>query len=243
MKNLFLVFSVLVVAWLPFSAMGQEVVPLMPGSDAAAGYGVGMPGPGMGTSWRGCGTRPRFSDELWQMNLYAKTGPSWFNLTFDVPFSVYNVDNAGNLLPTFNFESLRLTVNQEPFWVGFAGLELQPAPGFILYGELGGNIKRDGAEVYMEATGRAFLPADPSNSDLDSPPNTTSPWVWKTNNFQWWMIDAGMAYAVNCVMTVEAGFLVEHFDFKLVDPRNFTTPIPGDPSGDLVTRLIVGPRL
>ena len=186
----------------------------------------------------------RFSDELWQMILYSRAGLSWFNLTFDVPFTVLSDDGTGNLLPTFNFEAMRLMVREEPFWIGFTGLELQPVPDVILYCELGGNIRRDGAEAYMEATGRAFLPANPDNPDLDSPPNTTSPWIWKINNFQWWMIDSGIAYKINSVVAVEAGFRVEHFDFKLVDPRNFTTPLPGDPGGNRpITNLIIAPRM
>jgi hypothetical protein len=217
---------------------------------------MGMPGPGMGMPGMGCGGRQRYGDENWRVNSWVRTGPIWFNWTFDDPVNVPGVSvvdsgtdenptpnpNLVVTLPPFNFESIRLTVNQEPFWVGFAGLELQPAPDVIAYVEVGGNIPRDGAEAFMDATGRAFLPDDFSNglagpgpppvgisfaSDLRSPPNTTSPWIWKIKNFQWWMIDAGMAYMVNSVMGVEAGFRVEHFDFKLVDPRNFTTPVPG----------------
>ncbi len=243
MKKLFLVLGVLLVATSPFSAMGQGVIPLMPGGDIGPGFGPGMPGPGMGMPWTGSGSRQRFSDEMWRVNSYARIGPAWFNLTFDSPFNVPPVLSGGQLVPRFNFESIRLTISQEPYWVGFVGLELQPAPDFIVYSELGGNMKRDGAEAYMEASGRAFLPADP-NGPNDSPPNTTSPWIWKINNFQWWMIDSGVAYKVNSIVAVEAGFRVEHFDFKLVDPRNFTTPLPGDPGGGRpITRLIVAARM
>ncbi len=264
MKKLFLMLGVLLVASLPLSAMGQGVIPLVPGGDVGPGFGpgmpgpgmgmpgpgmgMGMPGPGMGMQSMGWGGRQRYSDENWRVNSWARTGPIWFNLTFDAPLNVPGVPtvDTGGLdptlvvvLPPFNFESIRLTVNQEQFWVGFAGLELQPAPDVIAYVEVGGNIPRDGAEAWMDATGRAFLPDDFSNglfdagppisfaSDLRSPPNTTSPWIWKIKNFQWWMVDTGMAYMVNSVIGVEAGFRVEHFDFKLVDPRNFTTPVPG----------------
>ncbi len=250
MKKLFLMLGVLLVASLPISAMGQGVIPLVPGGDVGPGVGpgmpgpgMGMPGPGMGMPSMGWGGRQRYSDEMWQVNSYARIGPAWFNLTFDSPFNVTPVNSGGELVPRFNFESIRLTISQEPYWVGFVGLELQPVPDFIVYSELGGNIKRDGAEAYMEASGRAFLPADPGGPN-DSPPNLTSPWIWKINNFQWWMIDSGVAYKVNSIVAVEAGFRVEHFDFKLVDPRNFTTPIPGAlGANDLVTPLIVGTRI
>ena len=78
-----------------------------------------------------------------------------------------------------------------------------------------------------------------------SPPNTTSPWVWKINNFQWWMIDAGAAYMVNSVIGLEAGLRVEHFDFKLVDPRNYTTPVLDSTlnGGRPITNLVICPRI
>jgi hypothetical protein len=284
MKKIFLVLGVLLAASLPLAAMGQGVIPLAPGGDVMPGFGPGMPGPGLGMPgpgmgmpgpgmpWMGWGGRQRFPDEMWRVNTWARTGPIWFNWTFDAPYNIPGqtiVDTEGVnpalvvTLPNFNFESIRLSMAPEPYWVGFAGVELQPAPDVIVYGELGGNLQRDGADVWMDASGLAFIPDDFSNglegpgppplnvsfaSALRSPPNTTSPWIWKTKNFQWWMIDAGAAYMLNSVIGVEAGFRVEHFDFKLVDPRNFTTPVPGlsnNASGipRPITRAIVCSRI
>ena len=243
MKNKLMLVVTLIVVIMPYAAVSQ-MNPMAPG---AIPPGTGVPlnpppvmaGPQSGIplwnypTWVASG-RPVFSDERWRLAASVSPGYQWMNMTFDFPFS------AGN---TFNFESMNLKLNSEPFWVGFVGAELQPSQDWILYGRIGGNIPRN-TEMVMDGTGRAFLPANPDDPNLDSPPNLTPPWIWTARNFHWWLLEGGVVHSVTSTLALEAGFRVEHLDFELRNPRNFTTPLPGAAGGNRpVTRAIICPRV
>lgn len=244
MKIKLLLALMLVAVFVPHAAMSQmNAAPPMaiaPGPGApigpppvAIGGQSGMPFsnylPGQFGS-----RRQVYSDERWQLALSVAPGHQWINMTFDFPFS------AGN---TLNFESTNLKLNSEPFWMGFVGAELQPLQNWILYGTMGGNIPRN-TEMVMNGTGRAFLPANPSDPATDSPPNLTPPWIWTAKNFQWWMVEGGVLHAATNTLALELGFRVEHFDFELRDPRNYTSALAGAAGGGRpLGRAITCPRI
>ena len=244
-KYLIALFTVIVVL-VPYAVLAQVNALPPPGAQAAPGAPTVVPAPPPGQGflpgmvpyfnplpWLGTG-RTIYSDELWRFAGSVAPGHEWINMTFNFPFS------AGN---TLNFESMNLKLNSEPFWVGFVGAEAQLVQDWIVYGRAGANIPRN-AEMVMDATGKALLPADPGNPALDSPPNLTPPWMWTAKNFQWWMLEGGVLHAITSTCAVEAGFRVEHFDFELTDPRNFTTALPGAAGGGRpITRAITCPRI
>ena len=163
----------------------------------------------------------------------------WLNWEFNFPFSLIpGVPVEQRSTPAaatdlaFNVESMNLKLQDGQYWVGFAGLQVQPFRDLIVYCELGGNLQRDNTWI-MNATGLVFLPSSiPGN-----PVNATSPWAWTSRNFQWWMIDSGVDYRITSNWAVEFGFRVEHIDFKLVDPRNGTEAdtTTGRPGGFAIT--------
>lgn len=242
MKKKLLIVVTFIAVMLPYVAFAQMNVPppaaIQPGRGVPFNAPPVMAGPQPGIPfwnypWVPAG-RPLYSDERWRFAASVAPGHQWMNMTFDFPFS------AGN---TLNFESMNLKLNSEPFWVGFVGAELQPTQDWIVYGRMGGNIPRN-AEMVMDGTGKALLPANPGDPNLDSPPNLTPPWTWTARNFQWWLLEGGVVKNVTNTLALEAGFRVEHVDFELRDPRNFTTPLPGAAGGDRpVTRAIICPRI
>lgn len=242
MRIKLLIVATLIAVALPYIAVAQMNVPAPPvvqpgpgapfnGPPVVAGPQPGIP---FGSyPWVPAG-RPLYSDERWRIAASVAPGHQWMNMTFDFPFS------AGD---RFNFESMNLKLNSEPFWVGFVGAELQPEQDWIVYGRMGGNIARN-TEMVMNGTGRAFFPANPDDPNLDSPPNLTPPWIWTARNFQWWLLEGGVVKNMTCTLALEAGFRVEHLDFELTDPRNYTTPLPGAAGGNRpITNAIICPRI
>ncbi|MBI5250906.1 MAG: hypothetical protein HY912_15570, partial [Desulfomonile tiedjei] len=82
---------------------------------------------------------------------YVKLGSMWMSEETNFPYRAPDPLN-----PQFGFEQVTLTMNTEQFWVGFAGLEMEPIQNVILYGEIGGNVPKN-ADITMNATGRYFL--------------------------------------------------------------------------------------
>ena len=218
---------------LPVVVAGQNIAVPPPTPHSAPGARVSAPmipqnpPPGVlmwyPVFWRG-NNRQLYSDEIWQYAASVSTGAQWMNMSFDFPFS------AGD---RFNFESMNLRMNTEPFWVGFAEVDIQPYQHWIFYGRMGANLPRD-ADMEMDGTGRALLPANPSDPALDSPPNLTPPWIWKARDFHWWLLEGGVVYSWSSTLALEAGIRLEHTDFRLEDPRNFTTPLAGAAGGNRV---------
>ncbi len=232
MKRLLLILAALFMALLPAVALPQGApTPIFPASPPGGGVLSPMPGLGAGSSG------PYYADEVWTIKPYARAGYMWMEWEFSFPFSlvpgVQVIDRVTNAL---NVEAMDLKLLDGQYWVGFTGVKIQPVRDLILYTELGGNIQRDNTWM-MNATGKVFLPSNPSNPLLDNPPNTVSPWIWSSHNFQWWMIDSGIDYRLTSNWSLEAGFMVEHIDFKLVDPRNSTQAdtATGRPPGAAIT--------
>jgi len=133
------------------------------------------------------------------------------------------------------FDSMDLDLADNNFWIGFVGLELQPIQDIVLYGEAGGNIATN-VRMNMFANGRGTAAATPffvntagvtqAGENLDA--NLVPPWQWTAKNFQWWMAEGGVAWWVNSLYALEAGFRTEHVDFKLRNPRNNTRRIDID---------------
>ena len=243
MKKWHMILVTVLVLFMPVVVVGQNtgLPPRAPSYSTTQQVGQPLiqPSPPPGTLlwypvfWPGS-TRQLYSDEIWQYAASVSTGFQWMNMTFDFPFS------AGN---RFNFESLNLKMEAEPFWVGYAEADLQPYQNWIFYGRFGVNFPRD-AEMVMDGTGRAFLPANPGNPLLDSPPNLTPPWIWKARNFHWWLLEAGAVYSWSSTLALEAGIRLEHIDTHLEDPRNFTTPLAGAAGGNRpLTRSIICSRI
>jgi hypothetical protein len=216
MKRFLMLLGTLLIALLPAIGWPQGVPPML--------FPVGPPGAGAGLSpsmpWSPTSPRLYYADEVWNMRPYARAGYMWMDWEFNFPFSlVPGVPVIARPANALNVESMNLKLQDGQYWVGFVGLEVQPFRDLIVYGEIGGNLQRDNTWI-MTATGKVFLPSNPNDPLLDNPPNTTSPWIWTSHNFQWWMIDSGIDYRITSNWAVEFGFRVEHTDFKLVDPRN-----------------------
>ncbi|MGB6063896.1 MAG: hypothetical protein WBG50_03750 [Desulfomonilaceae bacterium] len=232
MKRLLLLIATLLMALLPTMALPQGVpTPLFPAPPPGGEILSSSPGFGAGVS------RPYFADEVWTLKPYARAGYMWMDWEFSFPFAlvpgVAVIDRPANAL---NVEAMDLKLLDGQYWVGFVGAQIQPFRDLIAYTEMGGNLQRDNTWI-MNATGKAFLSSNPSNPLLDNPPNTVSPWIWSSHNFQWWMIDSGIDYRITSNWALEAGFMVEHIDFKLVDPRNSTQAdtTTGRPPGAAIT--------
>jgi len=166
------------------------------------------------------------------VDLYAKAGFQW--MKFDANFPVLGVNPATSVKA---IEAMDLQLRDGNVWVGFLGLRVRPTRDLILYAEVGGSALRD-AIIEMGLAGRV---TDPPPA-LDA--NLVSPWEWTAKNFQWWMIDAGVAWSLNELYELEFGFHTEHIDFQLRDPRNDTERFDIDPPIEPVPgRAITGQRL
>lgn len=227
MKKLLWIIVVSMSTIAPCTAIGQMTGPQpMGGSPAMVGPPpMAAQPPSMAPFWDYRSlygpNRPLFLDEVFRIAATVAPGHQWMNLAFDFPFSAQD---------RFNLESMNLKLNSEPFWVGFIGLEVQPVQDIIVYGRMGGNIPRD-TEMVMTGSGRAFFPANPGNPLLDSPPNLTPPWMWTAKDFHWWLLEGGAIRPITSTIAIEAGFRVEHWDFRLTDPRNFAQALPGAAGG------------
>jgi hypothetical protein len=163
-----------------------------------------------------------YSDEQWRIKLEASPGYQWLNWVSNIKYPI-PANIANERLP---FEAMKLTLQDSDYWVGFAGIELQPDPNILGFARVGGNIPKDVSTVRMDASGVYTWPAGLNGA------NSVSPWFWDTR-FQWWMAEAGAVLKVASAWGLEAGFRWEHYDFKLTNPRNETLEIPGrvDPNG------------
>jgi len=167
------------------------------------------------------------------LDVYIKAGYQWLN--FDASFPVLGVDPHTS---THIFDSMDLQLKNGEFWVGFTGIRITPIPDITLYAEIGANAQRDSI-IKMGTAGRI---TDPPPLGLDA--NLLSPWEWTAAGFQWWMIDAGIAWNVSELYALEFGFHEEHIDFRMQDPRNGTERIDITPPIEPVPgHAITGERL
>lgn len=222
MTRIPILLAALTFVLLPVVGLPQDITPF-PAVDPSQGA-VGLAqGPPPFSAPPFFATRRAYPDEMWRLRLNGRVGHQWMNFNVNFPF----LSNPNPFLQTFAFERLRLTLQDANYWVGFAGLELQPVQNVIAYGRIGSNVPKN-STVLMDATGVLLTPGEfgPRNSLV--PPgaatngaNTVSPWLWDTKFF-WWMMEGGLAVAITGDISLEAGFRAEHIDFKLTDPRNFT---------------------
>ena len=183
--------------------------------------------PGVGWSRN----RTRYQDELWTVTANARIGRQWMKWNVFFPFA----SNPDPEAQSFEFERMDVTLKDGDFWVGFAGLELQPVPDFVLFGRYGANIPRL-STMEMDASGRATRPAvgtDPANFTGNGA-NSTSPWYWNAW-FHWWMLEGGLAWWFTPQLAIELGFRAEHVDYKMEDPRNLTEAMARIPPGRAIT--------
>jgi hypothetical protein len=186
-----------------------------------------------GSGWGG--GRRLYEDELRTISVNASFGRQWMKWNAFYPFA----SNPDPELQVFEFERMDVSLKDGDFWVGFAGVELQPVPTLSLFCRYGANIPRLSA-VEMDASGRATRPAvgnDPANFTGNGA-NTTSPWYWDTS-FHWWMLEGGAAWWFMPEVAFEMGFRTEHVDYRLENPRNLTEAMDRTPPG----RAITGDRI
>jgi hypothetical protein len=255
MKRFFVPLSIVLVVMVPALAVAQMAQPLFPGNPPPW-RGGGFPGTGLASpfSHLSAGNSPylqEYPDQRWTFAPYVKPGYQWMSFHANFP-------QAGVYIPFSNriFNNMDLRLKDPNFWVGFAGLEVQPVPTLVFYGEVGSNIPTN-VRFDMNAQGRGTAAATPNvlvvgtlppvafnGENLDA--NLTSPWEWTGQNFFWWMVETGAAWWVNSWYAVEAGFRAEHVDFKLTDPRNNAfridieqnDPIPPYPGREIVCTRI-----
>lgn len=235
MKRIFVTLSILLIAILPCTVMGQMPQPLYPGTPPV-GPGPGYPGASPFSPFPGLNVGPDqqvYPDQRWVFAPYVKPGYQWMEFHANFP-------QAGVFIPFSNriFNNMDLRLKDPNFWVGFAGLEVQPVQDLVLYGEVGSNIPTT-VRFDMYAQGRGTASATPDVQPVTAPigvffpgenldANLTPPWEWTGQNFFWWMVEGGAAWWVSSRYAVEAGFRAEHVDFKLTDPRNNTFRIDID---------------
>jgi len=252
MKRSFVTLSILLVVMLPCMAVGQMPQPLYPGTPVAPS-GVGFPGGSPFSPFPGLGVaadQQVFPDQRWVFATYLKPGYQWMEYHANFP-------QAGIFTPFSNriFNSMDLRLKDPNFWVGFAGVEVQPVQDLVLYGEVGSNVPTN-VRFDMWAQGRGTASATPDINPATNPAatffgenldaNLTPPWEWTAKDFFWWMVEGGGAWWVSSRYAVEAGFRAEHVDFKLTNPRNNTIrididqndPIPPYPGREIVCTRI-----
>lgn len=183
-----------------------------------------------------------YADEQWTVTGDLRFGHMWMNFNTFFPFA----SNPDPNQQAFAFERMDLQLKDANWWVGFAGLEVQPFPTFVLFGRYGINIPRS-SHMYMDASGRITRPGLPTiNIDpvtgiatigvLDSGngANSVSPWTWDTT-FHWWMWEAGGAWWFTPELAFEAGFRMEHIDYKLQNPVGVSEAVAQGPPGLAIT--------
>ncbi|MBI4966385.1 MAG: hypothetical protein HY913_24105 [Desulfomonile tiedjei] len=198
---------------LPCAAMGQFAN--QPGQVGPPPTPYGVPGAGPlalpGPPVFGLpGPQVLFDDDSEVLRLYSRVGYQW--MTFGADFPVPGANPATSVRA---FDSMDLQLRDANVWVGFLGGEFRPVPRILFYGEMGASALRD-ATIKMNAVGRATDAAPAFDANL------VSPWDWTATDFRWWVLDAGVAFSVARMFSVEFGFRTEHIDFRLTDPRNDT---------------------
>jgi hypothetical protein len=230
MKRIFVTLSIMLVAMLPCMVNAQMPQPLYPGTPPPA-PGFAYPGAGQWSPFPGLGMGPGrqvFPDERWVFAPYVKPGYQWMEFHANFP-------TAGVITATSDrvFENMDLRLKDPNFWVGFAGVEIQPVQDLVFYGEVGSNIPTNVRfDMWSQGRGTAsatVFDAGPPvvlGENLDA--NLTPPWEWTGENFFWWIAEGGAAWWVSSRYALEAGFRAEHIDFKLTNPRNNTHRIDLD---------------
>ena len=189
-----------------------------------------------GTGWGG--GRRLYADEQWTLTGDLQFGHMWMRFNSFFPSNLN--DQFGT--PGFAFERMDLTLQDGNFWVGFAGLELQPAPTLVLYGRYGINVPRLN-HMLMDATGLFTTPGTATINTTVDPPviasvgngaNSISPWTWDTY-FHWWMWETGGAWWFTPELAFDAGFRYEHIDYRLTNPRGVTEAVAQGPPGLAIT--------
>jgi hypothetical protein len=255
MTRIFVTLTIVLVAMLPVMAIAQMPQPLYTGMPPGS-PGIGFPGTGQPSPFSGLSPGPgpyqqAYPDQRWVFAPYVKPGYQWMEYHANFP-------QAGVFIPYSNriFNNMDLRLKDPNFWVGFAGLEVQPVQSLVFYGEVGSNVPTN-VRFDMNAQGRGTASATPDVLPVTAAPpvffpgenldaNLTSPWEWTGKNFFWWMVETGAAWWVSSQYAVEAGFRAEHVDFKLTDPRNNTyrididqnDPIPPYPGREIVCTRI-----
>lgn len=169
-----------------------------------------------------------YPDQLWTLRPYKKVGYAW--MRYNVALPDPGADFADPAVPWLT--DIDLEMQDGEFWVGFVGLELQPFQTLTLFGEIGGNAPRD-VTFDMQANGAATRP---TGSGLPgSGANMVSPWTYTGRDFTWWIIDAGGSWWFTDTTALEAGVKIEHKDYELVDPRNRTLGVNGQPPTQSIT--------
>ena len=92
-------------------------------------------------------------DEQWVVTGDVRFGHMWMRFNTFFPFA----SNPDPEQQVFAFERMDLQLKDGNFWVGFAGLEVQPVPTFVLFARYGINVPRL-SHMYMDATGRFTRP-------------------------------------------------------------------------------------
>lgn len=182
------------------------------------------------------GGAPRF------LEAYIKGGYQWLN--FDANFPVLGVDphTSPNIIDTMDFQ-----LKDGNFWVGFTGVRVTPIEDITLYAEVGANAQRDCiiktgiAGRITDLVSQAVVPTPPGLPGLNA--NLVSPWNWTAAGFQWWMIDAGIAWNVSALYSLEFGFHEEHIDYRMQDPRNGTERVPIIGEVPITGTAITGQRI
>ncbi|MGO9116706.1 MAG: hypothetical protein ACLQPD_03745 [Desulfomonilaceae bacterium] len=182
---------------------------------------------GPGTGW-GTGRR-LYADEQWTVKGDVRMGHMWMRFNTFFPFN----SNPDPEQQVFAFERMDLQLKDGNFWVGFAGLEVQPVPTFVLFAQYGVNIPRL-SHMLMDATGRFTRPGYNvfgTTTIIGNGANSISPWTWDTT-FHWWMIDTGGAWWFTPELAFEAGFRLEHIDYRLQNPRGVSEGADASPAGN-----------
>jgi hypothetical protein len=181
---------------------------------------------GPGTGW-GNGRR-LYEDEQWVVTGDVRFGHMWMRFNTFFPFN----SNPDPEQQIFAFERMDLQLQDGNFWVGFGGLEVQPVPTFVLFAQYGINIPRL-SHMLMDATGRFTRPGfNPFGTTdvIGNGANSISPWTWDTT-FHWWMLDTGGAWWFTPELAFEAGFRLEHIDYRLQNPRGVSEAVDAVPPG------------
>jgi len=181
-----------------------------------------------GSGW-GAGRR-LYEDEQWVVTGDIRFGHMWMNFNTFFPFA----SNPDPEQQIFAFERMDLQLKDGNFWVGYAGLEVQPVPTLVLFGRYGINVPRL-SHMYMDASGRYTRPGTAIVNGgvigaLGNGANSVSPWTWDTT-FHWWMIDTGGAWWFTPELAFEAGFRMEHIDYRLQAPVGVSEAVAQGPPG------------
>jgi len=241
MARRFMILGALLLVLMPSLGLPQGMptpAPIYPGPPPAApGWNnagmstfPGVPGAGWGAG------RRLYADEQWTLTGDLQFGQMWMRFNSFFPSNL--ADPFGPQSPGFAFERMDLTLQDGNFWVGFAGLELQPAPTLVLYGRYGINVPRLN-HMLMDATGKFTTPgtAIVVGGEIGASgngANSISPWTWDTY-LHWWMWETGGAWWFTPELAFDAGFRYEHIDYRLYDPRGVTEAVAQGPPGLAIT--------